>query len=33
MDGTFKIGVTSFKCQSTFFEADRILRSIGSSLN
>jgi hypothetical protein len=33
MDSTIKIGVTSFKAQSTFFESDRILRSINLPMN
>lgn len=33
MDKVIKIGVTSFKAQSTFFESDRILRSIKLPMN
>lgn len=32
-ENTIKIGVTSFKAQSTFFESDRILRSIDLPIN
>lgn len=33
MDKVIKIGVTSFIAQSTFFESDRILRSIKLPMN
>lgn len=33
MDNIIKIGVTSFRAQSTFFESDRILRSIKLPMN
>ena len=32
-ENTIRIGVTSFKAQSTFFESDRILRSIDLPIN
>lgn len=33
LDNVIKIGVTSFKAKSTFFESDRILRSIKLPMN